>query len=111
MVSDRYLLSTLAYQGAEGVDREWILAVSAGFDVPALTVFLDTPAPERTARMTLREAVERYEAPTLQAGLRASYLTSIDLLRDRGHTVVVLAGDEGAEALGARILAEVDRAC
>ena len=87
VVCDRYLLSTLAYQGAEGVNREAILAASDGFDVPDVTFFLDAPDEVRTERMSARGRVDRYEDPALAERLRESYLASIELLRSRGHRI------------------------
>lgn len=108
VVCDRYLLSTLAYQGAEGVDRGWILDMSRGFEVPGLTVFLDLPDAVRADRMRERAAVERYEHAGLGTAIRASYLESIDLLRARGHRISVLDGTAPAAEVCRWILAELD---
>ena len=43
VLCDRFTDSTLAYQGAEGVDRLWVLEASAGIAVPDLTVYLEVP--------------------------------------------------------------------
>lgn len=108
VVCDRYLLSTLAYQGAEGVDREEILAASAGFEVPDATVFLDPPEAQRAARIGDRDAVDRYESPELAAGLRESYLASIELLRGRGHRIEIVTSDAGPVEVHAEVLRAVD---
>jgi dTMP kinase len=92
VVCDRYLLSTLAYQGADGVDPESVLAASRGFLVPDLTVFLDVPARVLTERLAERHQTDRYEDPELSGQLRAAYELGIELLRSNGHRVEILDG-------------------
>lgn len=108
VVCDRYLLSTLAYQGADGVDREAILAASEGFDVPDVTFFLDAPDDVRTERMSARGHVDRYEDPAFAERLRASYRVSIDLLRSRGHRIEEVDASRPAEDVLSDVVARLD---
>jgi dTMP kinase len=108
VVCDRYLLSTLAYQGAEGVPHDAILAASSSFDVPDLTVVLEVPDDVREARMAGRDGRDRYEDPALADALRASYAGSVELLRGAGHTIDVLDADAPRDALVAAILRRLD---
>jgi dTMP kinase len=108
VVCDRYVLSTLAYQGAEGVDRLWVLRASGELDRPDLTVFLDVPQAERRARMAARPSSDRYEARALQEALERSYTDSLQLLRSQGHHVVVVDGTGDSAAVCAAILSELD---
>jgi len=94
VVSDRYLLSTVAYQGAEGVDRAWILDLSAGFAVPDLTFYLDVPPDELARRLDSRERSDRYEGRELTQALRRSYDESIAQMRGRGHPIEVVDGSQ-----------------
>lgn len=41
VISDRYYLSTVAYQGANGMDPDMILAKNAGFPEPDLAIILE----------------------------------------------------------------------
>lgn len=109
VVSDRYLLSTLAYQGAGGVDPEWVWQVSSAFEVPDLTLVLDVEAEIRADRMAGREAVDRYEGPEMQKALAAWYERALELLRRRGHRIAVVDGSGSPEEVLARLLAELDR--
>jgi dTMP kinase len=108
VVCDRYLLSTLAYQGAEGVDREAILAASVGFDVPDVTFFLDAPDGVRAERMSARGHLDRYEDPGLAERLRDSYRASIELLRARGHRVEEIDASPPVDDVLAELLARLD---
>ncbi len=108
VVSDRYLLSTVGYQGAEGVDREWILEASKGFDPPDLTVYLDVPAAVLAERLARRERTDRYEGADLSDSLRTAYAESIDLLRIRGHRIETEDGTLESHEVLERILARLD---
>lgn len=55
VLSDRYFLSTAAYQGARGLDRAEILRASeAEFPIPDLVLLLDVAAAEGLARVAAR---------------------------------------------------------
>lgn len=110
VVCDRYLLSTLAYQGAEGVDPAWILHLSRHVDVPDLTILLDVSDDHLAERLAARDTgdgPERYERPGLVGRLREGYLASADLLRRRGHHIVSIDGDRPVAEVTDRILAEL----
>jgi dTMP kinase len=108
VVCDRYLLSTLAYQGAEGVDRRWILDASAGFEVPDLTVFLEVPEPELARRLGKRPRADRYEGAETTRAVLASYEESIELLRRAGHSVEVVDGCARPQDITSDVLARLD---
>ena len=106
VVSDRYLLSSLAYQ-AEESDREWVSLLARGVPRADVTILLDLPI-EVAARR--REAagrpVERYDANSYLAKVAANYRA----LAHQDPTVVVLDGtlaqDEVTRAI-CRVLAPI----
>ncbi len=108
VVCDRYLLSTLAYQGAEGVSREAVLAASRSFAVPDLTVVLEVSDAVRAERMSDRGERERYEDPSFDPILRDSYTAAIALLREAGHRIDVLDASAEPEALAGDVLRRLD---
>jgi dTMP kinase len=108
VVCDRYVLSTLAYQGAEGVDRLWVLRASGDLDRPDLTVFLEVAGAQRRDRMAARPSSDRYEAETLQKALEKAYEDSLELLRAEGHRVAVVDGTSDPDTVCTAILAELD---
>jgi dTMP kinase len=103
VISDRYLLSTIAYQGVD-VDRRAILACSQGFPVPAVTFVLEAAEDARTARMASRGRTDRYEDPALAERLRASYEQAVALLREAGHRIEKVDAAPPAEEVLAEIL-------
>lgn len=109
VVCDRYLLSTLAYQGVGGVPAGRILDMSDGFDVPDLTVVLDVEAAERSKRRARRgEQPERYDDQAFQDRLEDAYRSAAELLRTRGHGIVFVPGGKTPQDTCRLILSEVD---
>jgi len=88
VISDRYLLSSLAYQ-AEEAEREWVQGLARGILRPDLTLFLDLPievAAQR--RQAAGRPVERYDADSYLANVSANYRA----LARRDPAVVTLDG-------------------
>lgn len=54
VISDRYVLSALAYQASQGVDLAWLEAINAKARVPDVTIFVDTSAAECLERIRRR---------------------------------------------------------
>ena len=74
VISDRYVLSSLAYQGVMTGDPAWVAALNAGVRRPDLTVLLDV-SPELAARRRAGRdgAPERYEVEETQRAVDAAY--------------------------------------
>jgi len=51
VVSDRYVYSSLAYQGAAGIDLNWIRKINKFSPVPDLAIYIDTPLEVLARRM------------------------------------------------------------
>ena len=43
VLTDRYVLSSLAYQAAQGVDLDWLIELNRNAPTPDVTIFVDTP--------------------------------------------------------------------
>jgi dTMP kinase len=87
VLTDRYFLSTVAYQGANGFDAERILAESeAEFPIPDLVLLLELDVETALARVQARGArlEGAFEAGIGSSGWRASsldrapYITRLD---------------------------------
>jgi len=88
VISDRYLLSSLAYQ-AEEAERDWVLGLARGVLHPDLTLLLDLPIEVAAKR---REAagrpIERYDADSYLAKVAANYRS----LASQDPSVLILNG-------------------
>ena len=73
VISDRYLMSTLAYQGLQ-LDREWLLDINQYALKPDLTIFLDTDVVRaRTRFRSTRWSSDIYEGIAEQKQVREKY--------------------------------------
>jgi dTMP kinase len=104
VVSDRYLLSSLAYQ-AEETDRAWVASLARGVRRPDLTVLVDVPlevAAER--RRQAGRPVERYDADSYLGRVAENYR---QLARGAEATVIV-DGTGAPSEVARRIAAAAD---
>jgi len=110
VVSDRYLLSSLAYQSATAPDGQsvvpWINEVNARAQRPDLTVVLDVPAELAEERRQARGGqAEVFETRALQERLVAIYARAELLVP--GDRVVHVSGVGEASEVSARLIASV----
>ena len=105
VVSDCYLLSSLAYQAQEA-ERDWVAGLARDLRVPDLTLLLDLPVEVAAAR---RRAAgrpdERYDADAVQARVAARYR---ELCAGDPRAVILDAARSVAE-VATEIAAAVDR--
>jgi dTMP kinase len=95
VVCDRYVLSSVAYQSAQGVDPDWIAEINRFAITPDLTVFVDTPVDEclqRTSRRSARADV--FEAHDSLTAALAVYRRALQT----SSTVGELATVDGSQA-------------
>jgi dTMP kinase len=104
VVSDRYLLSSLAYQ-AEEADRGWVAGLARDVRNPDLTILLDVPVAVAAARRRAAgRALERYDDDDVQARVAASYRR----LAAVTPGTVVLDGSGTISEIGAAVAVAVD---
>ena len=86
VVSDRYVYSSLAYQGAAGLDLDWIEKVNSHAIRPDLAFFIDVPAETVIGRLKrVKSVMENLET---QRKVREVYLKFVergDLTRIEGN--------------------------
>lgn len=102
VVSDRYLLSSLAYQAAEA-NRAWVEGLARNLRTPDITFLLDVPievAAER--RRKAGRETERYDADQLLARIAQNYRA---LAHSSSPRVVVVDGAPPTEQVTAALLA------
>jgi len=57
VVCDRYMYASFAYQGAQGVDLDWIRGINQFAEKPDLSVYLDVPAETGLSRIRRKKTV------------------------------------------------------
>jgi dTMP kinase len=89
VVSDRYVLSSLVYQGLE-CGEELPLTLNAPFPAPELIVFFDLDPRIAGERIRGRPSLDLYEYRDFQEKVRERYRALLPLFRDHGVMVEVI---------------------
>ena len=104
VICDRYLLSTLAYQG-QNADLEWLIEINRPAIIPDLTLFLDVPPAEAEERMRgSRWKKEIYETPEQQRRIRSRYFELIQRYIPRVGRVEILDASRPPAEVSADLL-------
>jgi dTMP kinase len=111
VLSDRYLLASVVYQGHAGglnADDIWTVGrVATGGLLPDVTIVLDAPLAETEARMQReRDRMER-QGDDFRSRLRGGYLVEAAAQPDK---IVVVDAARSIEAVQSAIQAAVERA-
>jgi dTMP kinase len=105
VVTDRYLLSSLAYQ-AEEAERDWVAGLARAVRPADLTLLLDVPVSVAAARrQAAGRSTERYDEDGFQARVAANYRQ----LAAADSSVVVLDGSGSVDAVADAIAREVGK--
>ncbi|MFO0581128.1 MAG: dTMP kinase [Anaeromyxobacter sp.] len=113
VVSDRFTLSSLAYQGVTTGDMGWVEVVNARAALPDVTIFLEVrPAVAFARRKAASDAPELYEVSAFQRKVARSYARALERIQASGQRVVVLDGERPVEEVARavhRAVLELDR--
>lgn len=106
VVSDRYKLSTIAYQSAQGLPMEHLIQIQSDLPVPDMTFIIDLPANIAAQRMALekeREAVHKFESNLdFLERVRLQFKRLKDILAD--EKIFVIDGSRSKEEIHAEIV-------
>lgn len=113
VVSDRYVMSSLAYQAAAGaLPREFVVAINARAPAPDLTLLVDVPAEIAAGRRSGRGGPdELFDALDLQRRVAAAYLREVERERAAGRAVVTVDGRPSEDQVFAALAEAVARTC
>lgn len=104
VISDRFTLSSLAYQSLTTRDVRWVEALNARALVPDLTVFLKVPAAVALRRRrAASDTAELYEVDAFQREVAKSYARALRRVRDAGQRVVLLDGERPVDEVAAGV--------
>ncbi len=94
VLTDRYHLSSLAYQGMD-LDWDWIWEMHARCIRPDLTLFVDVPVAVCLERIARGRGAhfDLFENRDTLTGVQQSYLASIERLRQVGERIEVIDGN------------------
>ena len=107
VLCDRYLLSSLAYQGLN-LDPAYVEAINAGSPSPDLTLFLAVPPALAQKRRAQRGGGEElYDALALQRRIDRLYRAAI-IRRKRRERIVLIDGTQAAAEVTGVLMAHVD---
>jgi len=110
VISDRFTLSSLAYQGLAVGDLPWVEALNARAPPADLVVFLRV-RPDVALRRRRAASLDReiFEVSAFQRRVAESYERAIERLRSRGDRMVEVDGEAGVPAVARAVWAAVRR--
>ena len=111
VISDRYSLSTFAYQTMEGkLDLDWLIKIHSICLLPDLTFFVDVSAKASGDRIAKNRGLhlERYEETEKIDAIRTSYLMAVEALNQRGENIQTINGEATIDQVESRIRQRVD---
>ncbi|MCL2358562.1 dTMP kinase [Candidatus Bathycorpusculum sp.] len=100
VICDRYLYSSLAYQGSSGLNLEWIKSINAYAMQPDFSIFLDVPPEHVLERLHRRRSV--METLEMQRKVREVYLKFVE----KGELIVV-DGDKPREIVADELYTKI----
>ena len=108
VLSDRYLFSSLAYQGLT-CGRSLPERLNQDFPLPELLFFFHLPAETGMDRMKDRTSLEIYEQLDFQRQVAAAYEEVMERFRDSGLRLCRIDASQSIEQISATIWQEIER--
>ena len=104
VISDRYLLSSLAYQSVHN-NPDWVAAINSRARRPDLTLLLDMGVSECLERLKSRQGfAEIYETAELLGKVRLNYRDLAAQAREAGERVVTVDAAAPLEEVGRAVI-------
>ena len=103
VVCDRYVLSSLAYQGV-ACGPELPAELNAGFPLPELLLFFDLAPAQSVSRLGGRERLEIFEDLPFQEKVEAAYRKALSSFEGLGVRIERIDASRSVEEVSAEIL-------
>src|SRR3989338_936072 len=97
VITDRYVLSTIVYGAAQGLDPEWLRAINSAFPKPDVTFLLLPPYEVCAERVSRRATKDQFEVDAFQRKVYAEYEQA------RTPEVIVIDTSGGVEEVATQI--------
>jgi dTMP kinase len=108
VVSDRFTLSSLAYQGLTTDDLAWVEAINARAAEPDATIFLRVRSQVALRRRRAASMdPELFEVSEFQREVARSYARALERLRETGQRVIEVDGETPVEVVADAVWAAV----
>jgi len=108
VASDRYVLSSLVYQGIE-CGEELPSSLNSRFGAAELTIYLDIDPETALERMKGRDSVEIYEYREFQEKVRDRYRYYIDLYRTAGAKIEIIDASKSVQEVARQVWSIITR--
>jgi len=102
VISDRYALSSLVYQGIE-CGHDLPLSLNSRFPAPEITIFLDIDPQIAHSRMKNRSSLEIYEYLEFMEKVRLQYKSCIEIYRKMGARVEIIDASKSAQEVADQV--------
>ena len=105
VLSDRFKLSTIAYQSAQGLDINRLIERHEGLPVPDMTFIVDVSPEVARERMQKEDASVRGKEHKFEAHLdfaskvRENYLKAAEIMKNRGEKVYIVNGERNPDEI------------
>ena len=105
VLSDRYVLSSLAYQATDDMDLAWLVSINRFATAPDVTIFVDTSPATCIARIEQRSGNDDlFHRPAEIERVHRNYQRVLGEKQHIGHLISV-DGDASEDAVAAAIIA------
>jgi dTMP kinase len=108
VVSDRYVLSSLVYQGIECGD-ELPQSLNSRFPAAEITFFFDIDPEIALNRMKNRDKLEIYEYREFQEKVRAKYISLLETYKKAGGRVEIIDASKNAQEVSQAVWSIVSK--
>lgn len=107
MICDRYIISSLAYQGLDCEDN-WIAELNRGVPFPDLTIFVDTDVEDANKRRSKRGGTpDNFENSEVQKIVAERYREIVKIYSET-EKIVTVSGSGSIEDIHSRIVKIID---